>query len=233
MDMQVLLEHDSKEKRRKRKTRKSVCQIFKKSDRQSVGCGCLVFDPHFEGPPDQLMSKYFILTTTEVIQNSHFSEGEYEVEFIKGSTSKTFDLKSITKSVRLASGLAVIFLDLGCSELNHHWCFRSKKCTLLTKSSLTIADQNKEQFCYIGNLCYNHVESNGRDILQADSIRSNSTTGSIVFPEENCNGSVILTVVDGNVKAVGIFNIQSDTQEPKVISPIWIKSSINAIFGKF
>ena len=227
-----LLERDNKEIRIKRKTRKAVCQ-FKKSDGQSVGLGCLLFAPQVEV---KHFSKFFILTTTKVIPNSDFSEGEYEVEFAKGSTSKTFDLKSITKSVlvRLASGLAVIFLNLGCSELNHHWCFRSKKCTLLSKSFLTTADQNKvKQFCYIGNKCYNHVESNGRDILQVVNPESNSTTGSNDFPEENCNGSVILAVIDGNVKAVGIFNIQSDTQETKVISPVWIKSRIDAIFGKF
>lgn len=204
---------------------RAVCQITQ--DRLSVGRGCLVYDPKVKEDPE--LSKYFIITTTKVISDV---AREYKVEFSKETTSKdskTFNLTSITKTVRcdLASGLVVIFINQECSQLNH--C--GTKCSILTKSPLSIAKRNQnQQFCLFGKRCYRYVESNGEHMLSE--TNDNSTLESIDPPEKIPNGLVILQKDknDENEEVVGILNVVD--YKRIVISPIWLESSIQATLGK-
>ena len=206
--------------------RLAVCKIKHCQSKQGIGCGVLV------GLEDSKLSKYIIITSSQVIQEDNFSDGVYEVNFSKATKEKTFDLKNITKLVRhVASGLVVIFIDSSYSGLVHN-C--GKTCSILSKSPLTIADYDQRQqlFCYVGNQCY-IVESHGESeeyVLKAGSDKSDTTAKSTDAPDEIPNGTVVLQGADKNVKAVGILNVVDDKR--MVISPIWLKSSIAGILGK-
>jgi len=214
-----------KEETAERKTRLAVCEI---TDKQRAGCGCLVYD--------QQSKKYYILTTNKVIANDidlgHLND--FEVKFNRESKCpKICDLKSIIFSEEsvtfLDSGLVVIFVDSNCSKLKHG----SKTCSVLSNSALIIGDcdESKQSFCFISNKRFN-VEPNGESgehFLKAANNNPNPAAEGV--PDGIPNGLVILQGTgDSELNAVGILNYVDGKQ--MVISPIWLKGSINAILGE-
>ena len=218
----------NKKAKTEEKGRIAVCDIFRTACQTKLGCGVLVCDQQVKTAE---VRKYFIITSSKVIQNKNFGDGEYKVQFWRQSKEpKMIDLKSITKYVNhdVTSGLVVVFVNSGCSKLTH----RGKVCSILTNSPLTVADcdQSKDQFCYIARKRY-WVDSNGEcgeHVLKADnnSTTAESTGAQVAIP----NGSVILQGSQEDPQAVGIFNLVDHKR--MAISPIWLKASINGILGE-
>lgn len=211
------------------KARLAVCKIAHGQDQGRAECGVLVYDPKVD---NRELSKHCIITINEVvnsIENKIFEKGKYKVTF--RHKNKQFDLRNVTKVVRNASGLALIFINPSCKEL--------KKCSILSESSLSIAApehcSNSPLICFIENQRYNVVKSTGENgeecvyVLEADSKTATSASDS---PKEIPHGTVILQydADDNNLMAVGIFKVLH--KEHMKISPIWFKSSLKDLLGK-
>ena len=209
--------------------RLDVCKIAHGQDQGHAGCGVLVYDQKVD---ENELSKHCIITINEVvnsIENKIFEKGKYKVTF--RHKNKQFDLRNVTKVVRNASGLALIFINPSCKEL--------KKCSILSESSLSVAAPDhcskSSLFCFIENQRYNVVESTGENreegvyVLEPDSKTAMSACDS---PKEIPHGTVILQydAGDKNLMAVGIFKVVS--KEHMKISPIWFKSSLKDLLGK-
>lgn len=211
-----------------KKARLAVCKIAHGPNQGHAECGVLVYDQKVD---DHELSKHCIITINEVvnsIENKIFEKGEYKVTF--RHKNKQFDLRNVTKVVRNASGLVLIFINSSCKEL--------KKCSILSES-LSIAapdhSSNSPLICFIENQRYNVVKSTGENgeecvyVLEADSETATSANDS---PKEIPHGTVILQydADDNNLMAVGIFKVLH--KEHMKISPIWFKSSLNDVLGK-
>lgn len=223
-----LVSEDKAEKKAE-KARLAVCKIAHGEDQGGAECGVLVYDPKVD---DHELSKHCIITVNEVvnlIENKNFEKGKYEVTF--RHKNKQFDLQDVTKVVRNASGLVLIFINSSCKGL--------KKCSILSESCLSIAApdhcSNSPLICFIENQRYNVVKSTGENgeecvyVLEADSKTATSASDS---PKEIPHGTVILQydAGDKNLMAVGIFKVVS--KEHMKISPIWFKSSLKDLLGK-
>lgn len=195
------------------------------------GSGVLVYDQQADVAHTEL-SKYCIITSNKVIGNENFEEGHYKVEFSKDSTPKSFDLFRVKKTVRNipSAGQVIIFIDPNCQELQH---FRTGPCRILS-SCLTIAERDPRQqsFCYVANQRY-FVKSdsngeNGKHFLEAD---NNPSANNAAKDLEKADGTVIFQgAMEGEKKAVGIFNVVHKTQME--IFPMWFKSKITDILGE-
>ena len=210
-----------------KKARLAVCKIAHGQSQGHAECGVLVYDQKVD---DHELSKHCIITINEVvnsIENKIFEKGEYKVTF--RHKNKQFDLRNVTKVVRNASGLVLIFINSSCKEL--------KKCSILSESPLSIGSphQSSSLFCFVENQRYNVVKSTGENgeecvyVLEAD---SKTATSASVSPKEIPHGTVILRYdADAkNLMAVGIFKVV-DKKHMK-ISPIWFKSSLNDFLGE-
>ena len=205
-----------------------VCNQGKLTD--LCGSGVLVYDPRADVGHTEL-SKYCIITSNKVIGNENFEEGHYKVEFSKNSTPKSFDLFRVKKKVWNipSAGQVIIFIDPNCQELRHFW----KKCGILS-TCLTIAERDPHQksFCYVANQRY-FVKSdsngeNGKHFLEAD---NNHSANNAANDLEKADGTVIFQgAMEGEKKAVGIFNVVHKTQMG--IFPMWFKSKITDILGE-
>ena len=216
-----------------KKARLAVCKIAHGQSQGHAECGVLVYDQKVD---DHELSKHCIITINEVvnsIENKIFEKGEYKVTF--GHKNKQFYLRNVTKVVRNASGLVLIFINSSCKELNH----KEKKCSILSESPLSIAapdhPSNSPLFCFIENQRYIIVASTGENgkecvyVLEPDSKTATSVSDS---PKQIPHGTVILQYdADAkNVMAVGIFKVM-DKNHMK-ITPIWFKSSLNDLLGE-
>lgn len=220
---------EDKAEKKAEKARLAVCKIAHGEDQGGAECGVLVYDPKVD---DHELSKHCIITVNEVvnlIENKNFEKGKYEVTF--RHKNKQFDLQDVTKVVRNASGLVLIFINSSCKGL--------KKCSILSESCLSIAvpdhSLKSSLFCFIENQRYNVVESTGANgeegvyVLEPDSKTARSACDS---PKEIPHGTVLLQydADDKNVMAVGIFKVVN--KEHLKISPIWFKSSLKDLLGK-
>lgn len=211
---------EERQERRERKNRKAICQIT--LNLQNVGCGCLVYDPLVEDP---WLSKYCIITSNKVISDENLAgNDQYHVLFERVSSSENLRsilLNDITKKIIiLGSGVVLVFIDSTSPQLHHGCGILRKKCSVLKRLPKIASPGNEsEQFCYIGNEQCKCRKTNGMYALEAEDV------GSIPC------GSILLERVGQDINAVGI--ISSVDQDQGNISPIWLKSSLQELVGKF
>jgi len=199
---------------------KVICQI--KEDGNTVGFGCLVYDPQIKNPE---LSKYCIISSSKVIlpENVH----RYCVRFERVSNSENprdILLSDIIKkdgAVILSSGLVLVFIDRDTPQLHHRGCIFQKECSVLKHlPEISSPSEGIDKFCYIGGKPYKYDETSGID--SPEKARS-VTNGCVIFerdPESK------------KLKVVGVINCFNSGQED--FSPIWLKSSsLEKIIGEF
>lgn len=215
---------EEREKKRERKNRKAICQV--KLNGENVGCGCLVYDPLVHNPE---LSKYCIITSSNVVSNENVAAGyEYHVLFERASSSRNprdIALNDITKkTIFLGSGVVLMFIDSTSPQLHHGCGILRRKCSILKHLPQVSSPSNdRKQFCYAGSKRYTPVETNGLYALKLEQDES--------IPP----GSVLLEGVGRNINAVGIINsniIQTADDEQVVISPVWLRSSLQGLLGE-
>lgn len=208
---------EGRNERRERKNRKAICEI--RLNGQNVGCGCLVYDPLVENPE---LSKYCIITSSNVVSDENLAD--YHVLFERVSSPRNprvILLNDITKKFFfLGSGVVLMFIKSNSPQLHHGCGILPRKCSILKHlPKLSSPSNESEQFCYIGSKRCKCVEAQGTHTLEPEDV------GSIPC------GSVVLECVGESVNAVGVITSGDDKQV--IISPIWLKSSLQELLGKF
>lgn len=212
-----LFQSPDPEEKRERKKRKGVCKITQ--DGNHLGWGCLVFDPPQVKNAD--FSKYFIITSSKAIPKENFDAEKYQVEFERPSAGqKSFQLGEIAKTVHhIAPGLVAIAINSKSCQLKHGCGKLRQRCSVLKNVPQTGCKESGSQFFYIDDKRHN-VKSDGEHVLEISNCDFSSTECCSVLLEDN----------DGDVKAVGILNLEDNGQSS---IPIWIQSSLQASLGEF